>query len=185
MAKVLIIVDCQNDFITGSLANEEAQKKVPNIVKKIEEFDGEYIFVTRDTHGEDYLCTKEGESLPVKHCIGDTWGWEIESHVQEALEEADVIRGKIVKYRNKPTFGSFTLLSDIDFILNAYGDNDIEVCGFCTDICVVSNALLLKACFYDIVNITVDASCCAGVTIESHMAALITMKMNQINIANE
>lgn len=186
MKKVLVIVDCQNDFITGSLANEEAQKKVPNIVKKINEFDGDCIILTRDTHDEDYLATKEGEKLPVVHCVKDTWGWEIEKSVANAFTErindGTKVVGTIV---DKPTFGSFDLIRSVDFILDAYGDNDIEICGFCTDICVVSNALLLKAALYNKANITVDAACSAGVTIDSHNAALTTMSMCQINIVNE
>jgi len=183
--KILVVIDCQNDFITGSLASEEAQKKVPNIVKKIKEFDGDYIFMTRDTHHKNYLLTREGKNLTVAHCIKDTWGWEIEDSVAEAFTErigdSTNVVGSII---DKPTFGSCKLAAEICDIVGI--DNvEIEFCGFCTDICVVSNALLVKATVFETADIKVDASCCAGVTVESHNAALTTMKMCQINVINE
>jgi len=186
MGKILVIVDCQNGFITGSLASEEAQKKVPNIVKKIKDFEDGIIILTRDTHSEDYLNTKEGKKLPVVHCVKNTWDWEIEDSVAEAfterIDDETSVVGTIV---DKPTFGTFEIIDYIKYALNAYGDTEIEICGFCTDICVVSNAMILKAAFYEKANITVDASCCAGVTPETHNAALTTMKMCQINVINE
>ena len=180
--KILVVIDVQNDFITGSLRNEEAIKKVPNIVKKIREFNGDLIFVTQDTHPEDYLETKEGQKLPVTHCVKDTEGWNIESNVKAALDDA-TLRNIPVTYFNKPTFGSVELF---DF-LDCFDDRecDVEFVGYCTDICVVSNALLAKAALYEKSEITVDAACCAGVTPETHKAALTTMKMCQINIINE
>lgn len=182
--KILVIIDCQNDFIDGSLKNEEAIKAIPNIVKKINEFKGDYIFVTRDSHYPDYLTTKEGKKLPVEHCIYGTDGWMINSDVAKALHKKDVNEECMVEYFDKPTFGSFELMNAVSSRVG--NDNaDIEILGFCTDICVVSNALLLKANGYENAEITVDASCCAGVTPESHNAALLTMKMCQINVINE
>ena len=182
MIKVLVAVDVQNDFITGSLANDEAQKKVPNIVKKIREFNGEAIFVTRDTHTEDYLNTKEGKSLPVVHCVEGTEGWQIESSIQAALNDAE-LRGIRVRYINKPTFGSQKLIVYMANELDPTGAK-IEGCGFCTEICLVSNMLLIKEAFYESVDITVDGKLCAGVTVDSHKAALTTMQMCQINVVN-
>ena len=186
--KILVVVDVQNDFIDGSLKNEEAIKVVPNIVKKINEFKGNYILVTRDTHHKDYLQTKEGEKLPVEHCIYGTDGWMINSKVAEALHNKELREECIVEYFDKPTFASFGLMNEISAHTGTKDGNletDIEFVGFCTDICVVSNALIAKADCYENGNITVDASCCAGVTPESHKAALLTMKMCQINIINE
>ena len=186
MAKVLIIVDCQNDFITGSLANEEAQKKVPNIIKKIEDFDGDAIFVTRDTHNEHYLNSKEGKSLPIEHCIEGTWGWDIEEQVKNTLEEARVVRGIPVEYFNKPTFGAYNLTYEVGHTLNLYKDNNvIEIVGFVSSICVISNALLLKTLFYKKADITVDASCIAGLSKDNNKAAIEVMKSCQINVINE
>ena len=178
--KVLVVVDMQNDFITGSLGTPEAQAIVPNVKKKIEEYrkNGDMIVFTRDTHQEDYLLTKEGSKLPVEHCIENTWGWEI------ADELRDEATG--VAFVNKPTFGSVVLC---DLITSLEADckptdviEEIELVGLCTDICVVSNALLLKTVFYDTLDISVDATCCAGVTPETHEAALKTMAMCQINV---
>lgn len=166
--KTLIVVDMQNDFIDGALGTKEAQAIVPNVKKKIEEYQarGDKIIFTRDTHTMNYLTTNEGKHLPVEHCIFGTDGWKI----------ADGLEVENCTYVDKPTFGWIH-----------WGSHDleeIELCGLCTDICVVSNALILKAVFPE-VNITVDASCCAGVTPESHQAALTTMKMCQINVIGE
>ncbi len=169
MKKTLIVVDMQNDFIDGSLGTKEAQnivEKVKNKIKQYYDAKNRIIF-TRDTHGENYLDTPEGKKLPIKHCIIGTKGWEI----AEGLETEGA------EYINKPTFG-WTHWNDIkDF-------EAIELVGLCTDICVVSNALILKAMFPD-VEITVDASCCAGVTPQTHKAALETMKMCQIQVIGE
>lgn len=184
---ILCVIDTQVDFVDGSLRNEEAIKKIPNIVEKINQFDGNQIYVTMDTHKHDYLNTKEGFLLPVEHCIKATPGWCIEGNVKKALDVAEE-RNIKVTYIEKPTFGSFDLIEEIDYFIDEETEEenfDIEIIGFCTDICVVSNALLLKAKFYDIADITVDASCCAGVTPESHKAALLTMKSCQVNIVNE
>ena len=169
MKKTLIVVDMQNDFIDGSLGTKEAQAIVPNVKKKIEEYKarGDEIIFTRDTHFDDYLETNEGKHLPVKHCIKHTHGWQISDEL-----------GNCVGYKviDKVTFG-FDKWYAFDF-------EAIELVGLCTDICVVSNALILKALFPEI-EISVDASCCAGVTPESHKAALTTMKMCQINVIGE
>lgn len=183
--KVLVVIDCQNDFITGALRNEEAIKAVPNIVKKINEFDGDYILVTMDTHESNYLETNEGKKLPVVHCVKATEGWQLQPDIKDALINADVNKNQNVMYFHKPTFGSQAMAEFLELDEVFEGNLDIEYVGFCTDICVVSNVLMEKAILYDRANITVDASCCAGVTPESHKAALTTMKMCQINVINE
>lgn len=176
MKKILIVVDMQKDFVDGALGTKEAVAIVPNVVNKIKSFDGD-IIVTYDTHFENYIETSEGKNLPVPHCIKDTDGWELDKSVEEALEGKDYIAIE------KPTFGSLDLP---EIIAENYDENDIEIelIGLCTDICVVSNAVILKAAFYE-TPISVDARCCAGVTPESHKAALATMKMCQINVVNE
>lgn len=181
--KILICIDCQNDFITGSLRNEEAIKTIPNLVKKIREFNGDAIFYTLDTHAENYLETKEGQKLPVTHCVKGTEGWNLEANVEAALNDARLRNIPVTKVE-KPTFGSFDLVEGIKKC-TLWDDVEIEFVGYCTDICVVSNVLAVKAAFYETANITVDASCCAGVTPESHKAALLTMKMCQVNVVNE
>lgn len=166
--KYLIVVDMQKDFIDGALGTKEAQAIVPNVRKKIEEFDGEVIF-TRDTHHKDYLSTQEGKNLPVEHCIEGTAGWEIDKSLQPFC------KGLVV---NKPTFGSMALAEEIW----ERGDaQEITLVGLCTDICVISNAMLLKAAMPE-VPIIVDRACCAGVTPQSHENALEAMKMCQITI---
>lgn len=173
MKKFLVVVDMQKDFVDGSLGTAEAVAIVPNVVKKIREFGGD-IFVTYDTHGEDYLNTSEGRKLPVVHCVKDTEGWQLDKDVAKALE------GRQFTAVEKPTFGSVELPS---LVADAAKGEDfsVEVIGLCTDICVVSNALMLKANFYE-KDIIVDSSCCAGVTPESHDAALTTMRMCQIDV---
>lgn len=173
----LIVIDMQNDFITGSLGTKEAEAIVPKVVEKIRDADA--IFYTQDTHDDDYLNTQEGRLLPVKHCIEETPGWELEPRVKEALElRKDQIR---VEQFKKGTFGSTALAEAIKrrYEENTQEWNEVELVGLCTDICVVSNALLIKA-FCPELKITVDASCCAGVTPEKHEAALETMKSCQI-----
>lgn len=172
MEKVLVVIDMQNDFIDGTLGTKEAVAIVPNVVKKIKEWDGP-IIATRDTHGNDYLNTSEGKKLPVSHCIKDTEGWMINKEVENALAIKNTI------YINKSTFGSTNLPGIIKLITKE--NMSIEIIGLCTDICVVSNALFLKTHFPE-TQIAVDASCCAGVTPETHKAALTTMKMCQIEI---
>lgn len=176
MKKVLIVVDMQNDFVDGSLGTKEAEGIVENVVSKIRNFDGK-ILATLDTHHHDYMETSEGKKLPVPHCIRMTNGWLLNEKVMMTLSDKDY------KTIEKRTFGSTKLVNEIRRI-KGDGDIEIEFIGLCTDICVVSNVLLLKAYFPE-VKITVDASCCAGVTPESHNAALTTMKMCQIDVIGE
>ena len=166
--KYLIVVDMQVDFINGALGSDLAVAIVPNVVEKVKSFDGKVIF-TRDTHFKDYMNTQEGKNLPVPHCIKDTDGWQI---CDELKPYADVIIDML-------TFGSIELP---DFI-KSFNEpiEKIELCGLCTDICVISNAVVLKAAFTE-VPIAVDSSCCAGVTVESHNNALNAMKVIQIEI---
>jgi nicotinamidase-related amidase len=172
--KILVVVDMQNDFITGALGTPDAQAIVPNVKKKIEAAakNGDLIVYTKDTHFQDYLDTKEGKKLPVEHCIIDSEGWEIPD---ELLPPVGYTNTETIE---KYTFGSLLLAE----LLGRVECDEIELVGLCTDICVVSNALLLKARLYNDVEISVDASCCAGVTPESHLAALKTMEMCQINV---
>ncbi len=179
MKKVLVVVDCQNDFITGSLRNEEAIKVVPNIVKKIKEFDGDLIIATLDTHFDDYMETREGKALPFKHCVEYTPGWEIEDSIMNALNEADN-----VCYIEKHTFGSENVPLHIQRMFPDEKEFDIEFVGFCTDICVVSNAIITKTVFYKNGTIKVDASCCAGTSVNLHNSALDVMQKCQIDIVN-
>lgn len=174
MRKILIVVDMQNDFIDGSLGTAEARKIVQPVIRKIKEYDPENVWATRDTHEENYPETQEGQRLPVKHCIRGTKGWEIAEDVAAAMPGATVI--------DKPAFGS-PELADRLAVLADREEIALELVGLCTDICVVSNALNLKARMPE-VPISVDAACCAGVTPESHKAALMTMDMCQITIIN-
>jgi nicotinamidase-related amidase len=172
MSKILIVVDMQNDFITGPLGTKEAQDIVPAVTRKVKEYSDTtgVVFYTRDTHFNDYLETSEGKALAVKHCIYWTDGWEISYQVLKAEHFYNV---------EKATFGyiywpeTFTKLPIIP--------TEIELCGVCTDICVISNALILKAQYPEI-KITVDSKCCAGTTPEAHEAALTVMKSCQINV---
>ena len=172
MKKLLIVVDMQNDFIDGALGTKEAVAIVPNVVKKINDWDGD-IIATRDTHTNDYMNTREGKYLPVPHCIKNTPGHEINETIKDALMNAEVD----VTVIDKITFGSVNLPKMV-FV----GDYEyVELIGLCTDICVVSNAMLIKAELPEI-DVAVDATCCAGVTPDTHNAALTTMKMCQINV---
>lgn len=173
MKKFLIVVDMQKDFVDGALGTKEAVGIVPKVAEKIKNFEGE-IIVTYDTHRDNYMETAEGNKLPVPHCIKETDGWKLDKNVLKALE------GKKYTEIEKPTFGSVKLPKLIESTANGE-EFTIELIGLCTDICVVSNALLLKASFPES-EISVDPACCAGVTPESHNAALLTMKMCQINI---
>lgn len=171
----LIVVDMQVDFITGSLGSAHAAAIVPAVVEKIKNFDGKVIF-TRDTHTVDYPETQEGRKLPVPHCIKDSDGWQICDAVRSC---AQALAEENIAYIDKPTFGS----TELPALLGAYGEeiDRIELCGLCTDICVISNAMIVKAAFPE-VPVVVDASCCAGVTEESHRIALQAMKAVQIEI---
>ena len=172
MRKILVVVDMQNDFIDGALGTPEAVAIVENVKARIREYDPADVFVTMDTHPENYLETQGGRNLPVEHCIKGTKGWQIRSDIAELLMDWHVYE--------KPTFGSVALAKDIAEIA-ANEEIEIEVLGLCTDICVMSNALMLKA-YMPEVKISVDPSCCAGVTPESHEAALKTMQMCQIGV---
>ena len=178
--KVLVVIDMQHDFVDGSLGTKEAQAIVPNVAKKVKEAvqNEDMIIYTRDTHFPNYLDTKEGKKLPVKHCIFREEGWRILDEVLPPFtyEYAHVF--------DKNTFGYRKLPEKIRNLLESAccTCDEIEVVGLCTDICVVSNALMIKAEFYDEVEISVDANCCAGVTPETHEAALKTMEMCQINV---
>lgn len=166
--KYLIVVDMQVDFITGSLGSELATAIVPNVIEKVKNFDGKVIF-TRDTHFDNYMQTQEGRKLPVPHCIKDTDGWQI---CDELKPYAETVIDKV-------TFGSINLPKILRDSKESI--DEIVLCGLCTDICVISNAMILKSAFPE-VKLTVDASCCAGVTVDSHITALNAMRAVQIEI---
>lgn len=172
MSKVLVVVDMQNDFVSGSLGTKEAQEIVKPVVKKIKDrqAEGYKIFVTLDTHEVDYLNTQEGKNLPVEHCIRGSWGWQLEENVLEAVKDS--------KQYEKVTFGSKELIQE----LAQMQPEEIEFIGLCTDICVVSNVLGVKAWLPE-TPLSVDGRCCAGVTPQSHQAALDTMKSCQVMVA--
>ena len=171
MAKILIVVDMQTDFIDGALGTKEALAIVPYVKGVIEGFDGK-VFFTRDTHFDNYMETQEGKNLPVPHCIKDTSGWQIRAEL-DALRTTEAI--------DKLTFGS----KDLVEILKKEGDMEsITLVGLCTDICVISNAMVLKA-FFPEIPLIVDAKGCAGVTPESHARALEAMKVCQVQVTNE
>ncbi|MDR0551630.1 MAG: cysteine hydrolase [Spirochaetaceae bacterium] len=170
--KLLLVIDMQNDFIDGALGTKEAPLIIGALQKKIEEYKKAKnpIIFTRDTHGKNYLNTQEGKNLPVEHCIKGTAGWQITSKLD--TEGCTIL--------DKPSFGSLELAR---YIMEHYADiEEIEAAGLCTDICVISNAMILKAALPE-TPITVDANCCAGVTPQSHKNALEAMKMCQIRIA--
>ena len=171
MQDILLVIDMQNDFIDGALGTKEAEAIVPLVKEKIKNWDGP-VFFTRDTHDECYMVTQEGRNLPAPHCIRNTEGWQIRQEL-DALRKTEAI--------DKPTFGSTQLVH----VLMQENDREeigsITLIGVCTDICVISNAMIVKAAFPE-VPITVDSGCCAGVTPESHETALQAMKMCQIRI---
>lgn len=180
MKKILVVVDMQNDFIDGSLGTKEAVAIIPAVMEKIKSYEPDCIYATRDTHENNYLETQEGRNLPVVHCVKGTEGWEIRDEIAAAMPRAVCV--------DKPSFGSPALAHMLTNVFRKECESDpekleIELVGLCTDICVVSNALLLKAALPE-VKISVDASCCAGVTPESHAAALVTMQMCQIQVLN-
>lgn len=168
--KALIVIDMQNDFIDGALGTKQAEAIVGNVSEKTAAYrkNGDTVIFTRDTHGEDYMNTQEGKNLPVPHCIKGTDGWQISS----ALDVADSL------VIDKPTFGSKELS---EYLSGVEGLTEVELVGLCTDICVISNAMLIKA-FMPEIKVSVDSACCAGVTPESHNNALSSMKMCQIEI---
>ncbi len=175
MKKLLIVVDMQNDFIDGALGTSEAQAIVPAVTAHIRQrrAEGYTLIATLDTHGEDYMSTPEGAKLPVPHCIKGATGWEIRPDVMDALGDCLLVE--------KPTFGSIKLPGIVSELVAADLDVTIELLGVCTDICVVSNALILKAHFPE-ATLQVKADCCAGVTPEKHRAALETIASCQIDI---
>ena len=175
MQEILVVVDMQNDFVTGPLGTPEARTILPKVAEKVKNFPGRVLF-TRDTHEENYLESREGRALPVPHCIRGTRGWEICPELETLRKEEPV---------DKCTFGS-TGLGEVLRAADQYGEKigKITLVGVCTDICVISNALLLRA-FLPEAEIAVDAACCAGVTPESHQTALRAMKACQIAIENE
>lgn len=175
MQEILVVVDMQNDFVTGPLGTPEARTILPKVAEKVKNFPGRVLF-TRDTHEENYLESREGKALPVPHCIRGTRGWEICPELETLRKEEPV---------DKCAFGS-TGLGEVLRAADQYGEKigKITLVGVCTDICVISNALLLRA-FLPEAEIAVDAACCAGVTPESHQTALRAMKACQIAIENE
>ena len=171
---VLVVVDMQNDFVSGALGTKEAVEIVPRVAQRVEEGirRGETVLFTRDTHQENYGETQEGRKLPVPHCLQDTWGWQIVDALQPYAANCTPVE--------KPTFGS----TDLPALVKEAAAGEafaVELIGLCTDICVVSNTLLLKA-HYPEAPISVDAACCAGVTPATHQAALTTMGMCQIEV---
>ena len=172
MRNLLIVIDMQNDFIDGTLGTKEAEAIVEAVGRKIRSYPAGDIIATMDTHGEDYSETQEGKNLPVKHCVKGTEGWRLHPDIETLLAG--------VKRYEKPTFGSTALAEDLKE-LSRREPIELELVGLCTDICVVSNALLFKAVMPE-VRISVDASCCAGVTPEKHLAALETMRSCQIHV---
>lgn len=172
--KILVVVDMQNDFISGALGSDAAQSIVEPVVDKIKNFDGKIIF-TRDTHTKDYMQTQEGRKLPVPHCIKDTHGWQIDSRIPVFSDS--VIFDKV-------TFGSVELSEYLSKLNEKETIEQIELVGLCTDICVISNAFLIKAALPEC-EITVDASLCRGVSEQSHKNALDAMRICQINVINE
>lgn len=172
--KVLVVIDVQNDFIDGALGTKEALQIIEPVINKIKKFDGT-VLATRDTHFENYMETQEGKSLPVKHCIKDTEGWQIQAEVAKLLKTAPI---------DKLTFGSKKLPGIIEELVGSEPLESITLVGLCTDICVISNAMVLKA-FFPEVPVIVDAACCAGVSPESHKRALEAMKVCQIVVENE
>ena len=172
MRKILIVIDMQNDFIDAALGTKEAEGIVDAVAKKIRSYPAGDVIATMDTHGENYMQTQEGKYLPVPHCIRGSKGWEIRPEIAAALGGARIYE--------KPTFGSTALAADLK-ALSEKEEIELELVGLCTDICVVSNALLLKA-YMPEVKISVDAACCAGVTPAKHLAALETMRSCQIQV---
>ncbi|MGM9941218.1 MAG: cysteine hydrolase family protein [Bulleidia sp.] len=173
MTRVLVVVDMQNDFISGSLGSDEAKAIVPAVIREISDLSYDQIIATMDTHPASYLHTHEGKYLPVEHCIRGSAGWMIADEVQSALDQ----REKIVKVFEKPTFGSETLAEEMKKI----NPDEIVLIGLCTDICVISNALLLRAALPE-TEISVKEDACAGVTKEKHACALEVMRSCQINV---
>lgn len=178
MKKITIVIDMQNDFLTGALANPDAVNIIPSVLEEIKKAD--YAMYTRDTHSKNYLETQEGKNLPVPHCIEGTHGWQIVDEL-DPHSIADIKMWHIV---NKPTFGDVNIWMDMYFadLVNWNGEGvEVTFCGTCTDICVVSNAMIVKSLYPELV-VNVKADACAGLTPEKHKAALDVMSSCQINI---
>ncbi len=174
MSKLLVVIDMQEDFTYGALHNDEAIAVIPKVVEKVKNYDGMVVF-TRDTHTPEYMDTQEGRKLPVVHCVKDTRGWEIVEPLQKLVDENHY------KVFDKPAFGSVELMQAV-VLKDCYSKlEEIELVGVCTDICVISNAMLLKNALPE-VTIKVDSSCCAGVSVESHKTALEAMKACHIEV---
>lgn len=185
--KALIVVDMQNDFIDGALGSPEAQAVVPHVVAKMQEMAGTetFLFYTQDTHHEDYLNTQEGKFLPIPHCIENTDGWLINKEIFNVGRDFLFANNQYdVPIATKESFGNVFFGRAMAHLAEREGIDEIVMVGVCTDICVVSNALIFKALMPE-VKITVDASCCAGTTPENHKAALQIMKSCQVNVINE
>lgn len=182
MKKITVVIDMQNDFLTGSLANPDAVSIIPSVLEEIRKAD--YVVYTRDTHGSDYMETQEGKKLPVPHCINGTWGWNIVEELMPRNIDSVINAGNWVIF-DKPSFGYVNIWNGItgnfpDLILNNEGV-EVTFCGTCTDICVVSNALIVKSLYPEVV-VNVKADACAGLTPEKHKAALEVMSSCQINV---
>lgn len=172
--KCLVVIDVQNDFVSGSLGTPEAQAMLPRLEEKLRGFEG-CVWMTLDTHGADYMDTQEGKHLPVPHCVRETEGWQL---AEELGKLAESLGAGIVE---KPTFGSEELVASLKALYEAGELESIELVGLCTDICVVSNALMLKAAMPEL-PMSVDSACCAGVTPQKHEAALEVMRSCQIAV---
>lgn len=176
--KILVVIDMQNDFITGSLANPAAEAIIPNIKNEIENGGYDYYLFTKDAHCEDYLQTAEGKKLPVAHCIRGTWGFEI----CDALNPDVLLKDASCRHiAEKPSFGGIAAMSYLSNWVGSGSDCEITFVGTCTDICVISNVMIAKALFPE-AGIKVKAGCCAGLTVESHENALAAMRMCQIDV---
>lgn len=171
--EILVVIDMQNDFISGTLGSQQARGIVPSVVEKVSNWQGEVLF-TRDTHQDNYLDTQEGRILPVVHCVEGSEGWEICKELQEYVKSEPL---------DKPSFGGLELPDRIRTIIGNCPESEVTITllGLCTDICVISNAMILKPAFPE-ACVVVDSNCCAGVTTESHINALSAMKMCQIDI---
>ena len=172
--KCLVVIDVQNDFVSGSLGTPEAQAMLPRLGGKLRGFEG-CVWMTLDTHGADYMDTQEGKHLPVPHCVRETEGWQLAGELGKLAES---FGAGIVE---KPTFGSEELVASLKALYEAGELESIELVGLCTDICVVSNALMLKAAMPEL-PMSVDSACCAGVTPQKHEAALEVMRSCQIAV---
>ena len=170
--EILVVVDMQNDFLTGTLGSNDTEKVIPNVVNAIENFKGE-IFFTKDTHTDSYLDTQEGKHLPVKHCLENSWGWQICDKINKYTKGRTIV--------NKQTFGSVELAKKLYQINIKDKIESITFIGVCTDVCVIANAMLAKT-FMPEVKIIVDSTCCAGVSKKTHEAALIAMQSCQIEV---